>query len=223
MSSSANSDFPAGLTYKVIRSRRRSISVKICDDNTIVLRCPVGTPDKKIEGFLFEKRNWLRRHIEQNIALTETFADVIANKKILVGGQFYDLEICNTNAAGGGVIRVRSLSALKKVYISTFGEQFLQRFKLFAQANGFNYNSVSFRAYKGRWGCCDARDNIVFNYKLLMLPLKLQDFVIAHELCHTVHRNHSAQFHRLLDRVYPSNRNDEKELKRYALIARRYS
>lgn len=223
MFSWVNSDFPEGLTYKVIRSRRRSISVKICDDNTIVVRCPVDTPDKKIEGFLFEKRNWLRRHIEQNIVLTQTFADVIAYKKILVGGKFYNLEICNANAADSGAIKVKSLSALKKVYVSNFGEEFLQRFKYFAQANGFNYNSVSFRAYKGRWGCCDAKDNIVFNYKLLMLPLKLQDFVIAHELCHTVHRNHSAQFHRLLDKVYPSNRNDEKELKRYALIARLYT
>ncbi len=65
---------------------------------------------------------------------------------------------------------------------------------------GFSYGRVSIRASRTRWGSCSGRNDLSLSLFLMTLPEHLRDFVILHELCHTVHHNHSAAFHALLDR-----------------------
>ena len=208
--------------YKVIYSRRRSLSVKISDDNSLTVRCPVGTSESKIESFLRDKSRWIQMHMASNAAAMSAFADVIAYKKVLIGGVAYDLKIADRNYISKDTVCITGTVALKRLLIKSCGDRFSERFKAFAEKNGFVYSSLSFRSYKGRWGCCDSKNNITFNYKLLMLPQDLQDCVIAHELCHTRVHDHSARFHALLDAVFPSNRTAEKRLKGYSFIARMY-
>ena len=64
---------------------------------------------------------------------------------------------------------------------------------------GFRYGRVTIRAARTKWGCCTAQNNISLSLFLMTLPDHLRDFVILHELCHTVHHNHSPRFHALLD------------------------
>ena len=212
-------DFKYNMIYSC---NRRTISIRINDDNSITVRCPTGTSLQTVEKFLCKNQSWIRRKIHANIAIINDFKDVIAMKKILVAGNLYDLKICACNKIEEDVVYIKSISSLKSLYVKMFGRAFMSRFKDLANRNCFNYNEVSFKSYKGRWGCCDEKNNIVFNYKLLMLSEDLQIAVIAHELCHTVHHNHSAAFHRLLDHVCPCNREYGKLLKHYAFVARLY-
>lgn len=68
-----------------------------------------------------------------------------------------------------------------------------------AQALGFRYNSVSIRNTVSKWGSCSSRNDISLSLHLMRLPDELVDYVIIHELCHTVHKNHGPQFHDLLN------------------------
>jgi len=63
-----------------------------------------------------------------------------------------------------------------------------------ARAHGFNYNKISIRNQKSRWGSCSARNNISLNRKLYFLPHHLRDYVLVHELAHTREKNHSPAF-----------------------------
>ena len=76
---------------------------------------------------------------------------------------------------------------------------------------GFSYGRVTIRATRSKWGCCTSQNNLSLSLFLMTLPTHLQEFVVLHELCHTVHHNHSAEFHALLDRVTGGR---EKELNR---------
>ncbi len=80
-----------------------------------------------------------------------------------------------------------------------------------AKQFGFSYGKVTIRAARTKWGCCTAQNNLSLSLFLMLLPRHLQDYVIVHELCHTVHHNHSAQFHALADRCLQGR---EKELAR---------
>ncbi len=80
-----------------------------------------------------------------------------------------------------------------------------------AHENGFSYGRVTIRATRSKWGCCTSQNNLSLSLFLMTLPTHLQEFVVLHELCHTVHHNHSAEFHKLLDRVTGGR---EKELNR---------
>ncbi len=70
-----------------------------------------------------------------------------------------------------------------------------------AQQYGFRYGRVTIRATRSKWGCCTSQNNLSLSLFLMTLPTYLQEFVVLHELCHTVHHNHSTEFHSLLNRI----------------------
>jgi predicted metal-dependent hydrolase len=87
----------------------------------------------------------------------------------------------------------------------------------FNTAYGFSYKKVSIRSQKGRWGSCSARGNLSFNYKIALLPPRLADYIIVHELCHLGEFNHSRKFWALVARAIADYAEIKKELKRYHL------
>lgn len=86
-----------------------------------------------------------------------------------------------------------------------------QRVEEIARRIGLEYRSVSVRATRSKWGSCSSRNDLSMSVYLMLLPDHLIDFIIIHELCHTVHRNHSAAFHALVDHHVGGR---EKELNR---------
>lgn len=76
---------------------------------------------------------------------------------------------------------------------------------------GLKFSKVTLRATRSKWGSCTSQNNISLSIFLMILPHHLIDFVIIHELCHTVHHNHSPKFHQLVDRLCGGR---EKELNR---------
>lgn len=75
-----------------------------------------------------------------------------------------------------------------------------QRIERIARQTGLRYAKLSIRASRTKWGSCSGQNNISLSLFLMTLPEHLRDFVIIHELCHTVHHNHSPRFHALVDR-----------------------
>lgn len=87
-----------------------------------------------------------------------------------------------------------------------------RRVEELAQCHGFRYNRVSVKRMSSLWGSCSAKDNINLNIKLLKLPAHLRDYVILHELVHTIHKNHGALFWKTLSEVCDAG--DAKALQR---------
>ncbi len=71
----------------------------------------------------------------------------------------------------------------------------------FAESFGFEFNDVKIQSSRSRWGSCSAEKNINLSLYLLLLPEHLIDYVILHELCHTIELNHSSRFWSLMDKV----------------------
>lgn len=78
-------------------------------------------------------------------------------------------------------------------------------------STGLKFSKVTLRATRSKWGSCTSQNNISLSIFLMILPHHLIDFVIIHELCHTVHHNHSPKFHQLVDKICGGH---EKELNR---------
>lgn len=70
-----------------------------------------------------------------------------------------------------------------------------------ARRCGFSYRSIGIRNAVSRWGSCSSRDDISLSLHLMRLPDHLIEYILLHELCHTVHKNHSPKFYALLDKV----------------------
>lgn len=90
------------------------------------------------------------------------------------------------------------------------------RLKELAETNGFKYNCCSIRDMHTRWGSCNQKGNISLSIYLILLPDKLINYVLLHELCHTVEMNHGEHFWALLDKVCHCNSRElRKELKKH--------
>ena len=88
------------------------------------------------------------------------------------------------------------------------------RVDFIAQTHGYSYNRIDIRNQKTRWGSCSSKNNLNFNMKLVHLRLELMDYVIAHELVHTRHMNHSRAFWDELERITPQSKLLHKELRK---------
>ena len=89
---------------------------------------------------------------------------------------------------------IEQLRKAAKAYLPQRVAELAARFSL-------SYGKVTIRATRSKWGSCSAVGNISLSLYLMQLPEHLRDYVIIHELCHTVHHNHSSRFHALVDRL----------------------
>ena len=79
----------------------------------------------------------------------------------------------------------------------------LTRLEHFNLHYGFEYNTISIKNTKTRWGSCSSKKNINFNYKIIFLKPEERDYVIVHELCHLKEMNHGANFWKLVEEQSP--------------------
>ena len=79
---------------------------------------------------------------------------------------------------------------------------------------GVEYSGVKITSAKTRYGSCSAENSICFSYLLMLKPLRAVDYVVVHELAHTVHHNHSRQFYALIEKYMPDYKERIKELKK---------
>ncbi|EKN42554.1 zinc-dependent protease, partial [Clostridium botulinum CFSAN001627] len=63
--------------------------------------------------------------------------------------------------------------------------------------------NIVIKNQKTLWGSCSSKGNINYNYKIVMAPLKILDYIVVHELCHLVHMNHSKDFWQLVESIIP--------------------
>ncbi len=208
--------------YSVVRSARKSISVIITSDNKITVRCPWDLRVEEIEKFLDGKENWIEKVVYKNSLTLADNDDIIELKSVYVGGKVLPLVFGNRRAIEDDAVYVKSVADFKQVFVAVFGEKFRARVDELAKTAVLYPKSVSFKDYKGRWGCCDAANNLIFNYRLFMLPQKVQDYVIVHELCHTLCHNHSPAFWRLVAEILPDYKQTKKLLAKFDFLTSLY-
>lgn len=81
----------------------------------------------------------------------------------------------------------------------------------------FEYGQVRIKNHRNAWGSCSSKKNLNFNWRILKLSPELTDYVIVHELCHTVHLNHSPQFWELVGRLLPNHHLLRAQLRKYSV------
>lgn len=103
----------------------------------------------------------------------------------------------------------KEIEELKKkaLHIAEDKVQYFNRFY------NFSYKNISIKNQKTRWGSCSKQGNLNFNYKIALLPEKLADYLVVHELCHLGQFNHSQKFWNLVGEVLPEYKKLRKELK----------
>lgn len=104
-------------------------------------------------------------------------------------------------------------AALKSVLAARALERIRERLEVYAPRIGKEYGRVAIRDQRSRWGSCSSKNNLNFNWKLIMAPPQVLDYVVIHELCHLHEFNHSQRFWRLVADQMPEYEAWKKWLK----------
>ena len=168
----------AGLSVLLVRSSRKTLAVQIRADGTVIARAPLRMPKDRILCFLSEKASWIRM---QQGKMQER-----ENMRQQAG--------IHLDAAQEKELRERAKSVLA------------QRTAYFARQIGVTYGRITVRDQKTRWGSCSQTGNLNFNFRLILAPPEVLDYVVVHELCHRRQMNHSAQFWQEVAQVLPDYR-----------------
>ena len=131
-------------------------------------------------------------------------------------------EIALQNQPSSGVTKFspqKKLTAVVKKFYITFAANYLYRYlnQISAQLN-IAYTQFSLTNAKTKWGSCDAKKHIRLNWRLVLLPQNLINYVIIHELCHTYYLNHSQNYYKTLQSYCPNYKHLKKELKEWNII-----
>lgn len=112
-------------------------------------------------------------------------------------------------------VLIEKSKKLPKIDREEARENLEKRLSELAEQHNFQYNRVSIRSQRTRWGSCSSKDNISLNMKLLHLPQQLIDYILLHELVHTRVKNHSKDFWNELETVVPNARTVDEQLREY--------
>lgn len=208
--------------YDVVRSARKSMSVEISSKNKITVRCSWFVTPLQIERFLDEKSEWIESKVLQNSRRLAQNDDVLELKEIYVFGKRVPLAFGGRAVITGDGVTVKKVEDLPKLFSNAYFAKFEQKVKDLAVKMKLYPNEISIKDYSSRWGCCDAKNNLIFNYRIFMLDESLQDYVIVHELCHTLCHNHSDAFWRLVAEYLPDYKKRKTSLKNFDFLVSLY-
>ena len=214
---------------KVIRSKRKTLSLTINENAELIIRAPKRLSIEKIQDFINEKENWINR---KKRLIENQIKDVTSNhNKLLYLGNLFPINV-EQNASKelfftgeefiANSIEPDSLSlSIKKWYKNKFKEIALPRVAYFANKHNLMVNQVRIKNQKTMWGSCSSKNNINLNYLLLMAPMGVIDYVIVHELVHTIHRNHSTDFWDSVESIMPEFQEHKRWLQKNGYKLRR--
>ena len=214
---------------KIIRSKRKTLSLTINENAELIIRAPKRLSIEKIQDFINEKENWINR---KKRLIENQIKDVTSNhNKLLYLGNLFPINV-EQNASKelfftgeefiANSIDPDSLSlSIKKWYKNKFKELALPRVAYFANKHNLMVNQVRIKNQKTMWGSCSSKNNINLNYLLLMAPMGVIDYVIVHELVHTIHRNHSTDFWDSVESIMPEFQEHKRWLKKNGYKLRR--
>ena len=219
-----------GLKVEVLRTRRKTSVLHIVGDE-LKIRVPNRVRDRKIVEILQTKERWIRSNAiqlqnqpinkERVFVSGESFALFGKNLKlkVLEGGRVGtkidgDYLLTNVRASEIGDLRkFRIKTYIEKWYIQEAYKRLEEKVIRYSGIIGVSPRDMKVRNYKTRWGSCDKKGSLTFNFHLIKAPHSIVNYVVVHELCHIIQPNHSKFFWNEVAKYDPYYKDHKKWLK----------
>lgn len=191
------------IPYTLVKSsRRKTVAVQIGTGGKTTVRCPYYMGKWVVDSFLKEKKDWIYKHYMEAV------------KKVDKSNGFCSGNCDDSDDADSRTpFQKNEDPALVNKHKKYARKIFESRVAYFHQFTGGNYTSITIRDQKTRWGSCSGRGTLSFNWRLILAPPEILDYVVVHELCHLTHMNHSKEFWSLVGNVIPDYKIRKKWLK----------
>src|SRR5215216_1060421 len=209
--------------HQIIRSKRKTSALIVKTDGSLIVRAPLRTSEEAIREFVEQNRQWIERN-QAKARSTPTSApkQYLPGETFMYLGNAYPLEIV------GGQKKILLLDDKFKLAKSAHSDAawafegwyriqarqvLTEHVNLYAHQCGFQYKRIGITSARTRWGSCSATGSLNFSWRLILAPLVVVDYVVIHELVHTIFHNHSKLFWHRVGTIMPDYQEHRKWLR----------
>ncbi|EYE87261.1 hypothetical protein Q428_14275, partial [Fervidicella metallireducens AeB] len=210
--------------YRLIKKKKKNITIRITKNGEVVVTSPIYVDEKYICKLVESKAEWIIDKIKEmekvkkqakNIEYKSGSAIEYLGEKLIL-----DIAEANVNKVSIYIDGNKLFIKLPKDKGNIFSQQILkteisewlknqakiilkERVEFLSEKNNLIPNRVVVKEQKTIWGSCSNKRNINLNWRLVMMPIEVIDYVVVHELCHLKHHNHSNNFWSLVKEIMP--------------------
>jgi len=213
------------LEYRLKRSNRKSMGISIERDGAVIVKVPHQAELKDIEKFISEKKIWIYQKLAQKKALNRE-----GPKREFVNGQgflylgksyrlkFIDDALRSQKSPQAAPLRLwrgyfelaeSERATARESFISWYKKQIKKQFKArmprYDKRIGVTVKNLRILDLGHRWASCGRNGIINLNWRTIMAPIWVFDYILVHEMVHLIERAHSDKFWRLVARVMPDH------------------
>ncbi len=206
-------------------STARHLRIRVYPDGRVVVTAPRFTPQLLINNFVAENGEWISQKRSTVLAKLNELTD--SRSTLFFRGHEFQFRLTVNTIAREKVERTKTelivharnedhqtvRTVLEKWYRVEAKKHFEERLPLLSDLVAKDLKNVTIRSQRTRWGSCSSRSTISLNWRLIMAPDFVSDYVIYHELAHLTNMNHSKKFWRLVEDYCPRYKEAEKWLK----------
>lgn len=206
------------LLVEIKRSNRVKSATITVEESSVLIAVPRLLELERIKKLLKNKRQWIKDKIalhyeaqpksNKEFVSGECFSYLGRNYRLKVNQGYYKpAKLINGRFSVTLFAGANNAELIKESLLAWYEKhaeiKFNEKVKRYADIMNVKYNSVGIKNYKSRWGSCTAEGDITFNWKVIMAPNRIVDYVVVHELCHLIHHDHSPKFWREVERFMP--------------------
>ncbi len=208
------------INYKIIYKKRRTYGIYVDMYGNIELRVPKQASSEHILKMLEEKYEWILKKSNEMKEKTKGFKKKTYDHgdTFLYLGKEYPIQVFETEEVEKNITEfindvlmvyvkgheeIQVQEALKRFYHQQCKTIIEQRIKYYQNEIKVKPKSIKLASNKGNWGTCNSKKELTFNWRLIMAPIEVMDYVVVHELCHLLHMNHDRSFWRLVGKYIP--------------------
>lgn len=209
-------------------NRKKTISIEI-KNNKVEVKAPYIISQKEIDSFLLKKKDWIdkkilfynsiKKPIKRKFIEGENFQFLGKDLKLKIiksdkrknylDKKFIYLFIKNQDEK----LREKVKKELEVLFKNEAVKIFEKKTNFYAKKIDVYPKKIKVKSFKKRWGSCSYKRELSYNWKLIMAPEKIIDYVIIHELCHLIHFNHSKEYWEKVCKILPNYKTRKEWLK----------
>jgi len=207
-----------GFIAEVARTQRKKSADLRVEEGAVSVVVPYDLSTERIEQLLKDKRRWIKEKILlQREAMSFNPKQFVSGESFSYLGRNYRLKVVDGHFAPVKLVQGRLVvsvpggasephmirNALIRWYKRNAELKLQEKVSRYAAVIGVQPSGLGIKTFKSRWGSCSAKGRIDFNWKIIMAPNRMVDYVVVHELCHLKSHDHSAKFWKEVERVVP--------------------
>jgi len=211
---------------KIIHSKRSSISLQVTKKGELLIKAPLFVPNFVIQKFMDSKKDWIENALKKIQNSTPIIKEYKVDEEFLFLGNKYFLTFYSgieiitkeDRLLFPKVLMFRIEKELKNWYQKKARDTISKRVQIRAKEMKTSYKILLFSDTKSKWGTCGPDNSLQFNWRLIMAPLMVLDYVVIHELAHTIEKNHGRGFWNKVSIFTPAYKQHRKWLNENAKL-----